>query len=115
MKSTKFHTADENSLGRFMGINKSIRAPPRPQSHEQRQVSVIPEGLEREIIERDFVVQESSLQEEKWFPSSTECWEFVRIEIPGLHDSDYSARTEGTTGTQITKGWKTRLYPSDIR
>lgn len=25
MKSTKFHTADENSLGRFVGINKSVR------------------------------------------------------------------------------------------
>lgn len=53
MKSTKFHTADENSLGRFVGINKSVRAPPRPQSHGQRQVSVILSGLEQEIIERD--------------------------------------------------------------
>lgn len=59
MKSTKFHTADENSLGRFVDINKSIRAPPRPQSHEQRQVSVILGGLGREIIERDFEVHES--------------------------------------------------------
>jgi len=42
-----------------MGINKSIRAPPRPQSHEQRQVSVILGDLEQEIIERDFQVQES--------------------------------------------------------
>jgi len=62
MKSTKFHTADENSLGRFMGINKSIRAPPRPQSHEQRQVSVILGDLEQEIIEQDFQVQESPIR-----------------------------------------------------
>lgn len=75
MKSTKFHTADENSLGRFVGINKSIRAPPRPQSHEQRQVSVILQGLEREIIERDFKLppRVPSVREEKWFPSATEC------------------------------------------
>lgn len=31
MKSTKFHTADENSLGRYVGINKSVRSsPPSP-------------------------------------------------------------------------------------
>lgn len=114
MKSTKFHTADENSLGRFVGINKSIRTPPRPQSHEQRQVSVILRGLEQKIIERDFEVQESPTRR-KVASSATECREFVRIEIPpGFHDIGYSARTEGTTGTQIMKVRKTK-YPSDIR
>lgn len=62
MKSTKFHTADENSLGRLVSINKSIRAPPRPQSHEQRQVSAILGCLEQ-IIERDF--EEESLTRRK--------------------------------------------------
>lgn len=60
MKSTKFHTADENSLGRYAGINKSVR-PYTPNPTGTKAGVGDSRGLFRtgEIIGRDFGVRDS--------------------------------------------------------
>lgn len=126
MKSTKFHTADENSLGRFVSINKSVRPyTPIVSRNKGRCRWILSRiGLETGKIERDSVwFREEGrggnlclLQGEKGFSSFTECWEFQCTALGCRHDIDYSRReNRRTTGNSDNEEPENNDMPFDVR